>query len=108
MNHPAASLALNAGGRSMLAKWAHSATVPHRVVSRAKTLLMAGDGVANSRIATAIGTSRPTALDWRGLMAKSQAAVILQLNRERHSGGLSPVPKPRNDLAAGSTWPASI
>jgi hypothetical protein len=37
--------------------WARSATAPHRVVS--------GDGVANSRIATALGISRPTVLDWR-------------------------------------------
>jgi len=29
-------------------------------------LLMAGDGVANSRIATALGISRPTVLNWRG------------------------------------------
>ena len=45
--------------------WARSATAPHRVVSQAKALLMAGDGVANSRIATALGISRPTVLDWR-------------------------------------------
>ena len=45
--------------------WARSATAPHRVVSRAKALLMAGDGVANSRIATALGISRPTLLGWR-------------------------------------------
>jgi len=40
--------------------WARGATAPHRVVSQAKALLMAGDGVANSRIATALGISRPT------------------------------------------------
>ena len=45
--------------------WARSAPVPHRVVSQAKALLMAGDGVANSRVATALGISRPTVLDWR-------------------------------------------
>ena len=45
--------------------WARSATAPHRVVSQAQALLMAGDGVANSRIATALGISRPTVLDWR-------------------------------------------
>ncbi len=45
--------------------WAHRATASHRVVPRAKALLMAGDGVANSRIAAALGISRPTVLDQR-------------------------------------------
>ena len=57
MNHPAAPLPLDAEDRSTLEMWARSATAPHRVVS--------GDGVANSRIATALGISRPTVLDWR-------------------------------------------
>ena len=65
MNHPAAPLPLDAEDRSTLEMWARSATAPHRVVSQAKALLMAGDGVANSGIATALGTSRPTVLDWR-------------------------------------------
>ena len=42
--------------------WARGATAPHRVVSQAKALLMAGDGVANSRIATALGIGRPTSV----------------------------------------------
>ena len=65
MNHPAAPLPLDAADRSTLEMWARSATAPHRVVSQAQALLMAGDGVANSRIATALGISRPTVLDWR-------------------------------------------
>ena len=62
MNHPAAPLPLDAEDRSTLEMWARSATAPHRVVSQAKALLMAGDGVANSRIATALGISGPTVL----------------------------------------------
>ena len=50
MNHPAAPLPLDAEERSTLEMWARSATAPHRVVSQTKALLMAGDGVANSRI----------------------------------------------------------
>ena len=34
--------------------WTHSTTAPHRVVSRAKAFLMAGDGVANGRSAAAL------------------------------------------------------
>ena len=66
MNKPAAPLLLSHDERNMLTKWAHSATAPHRVVTRAKALLMAGDGVANTRIATTLGIGRPTVLNWRG------------------------------------------
>lgn len=62
MKHPAALLSLDAEDRSTLEMWARSATAPHRVVSQGKALLMAGDGVANSRIATALGIGRPTSV----------------------------------------------
>ena len=65
MNSPAAALALTHPDRTALTKWAHSTRTPYRVVTRAKALLLAGDGVANSRIATALGISRPTVLHWR-------------------------------------------
>ena len=65
MNAPAAALPLRPLERSALAKWAHSAVAPYRVVARAKALLLAGDGVANTHIATALGVSRPTVLKWR-------------------------------------------
>ena len=55
MNNPAAPLLLSRADRETLTKWAHSASAPYRVVTRAKALLMAGDGVANSRIATTLG-----------------------------------------------------
>ena len=66
MNNPVAPLLLSHGDRNMLTKWAHSVTAPHRVVTRAKALLMAGDGVANTRIAATLGIGRPTVLNWRG------------------------------------------
>lgn len=65
MNNPAAPLLLSHTDRDTLTKWAHSASAPYRVVTRAKALLMAGDGVANSRIATTLGIGRPTVLNWR-------------------------------------------
>ena len=65
LNNPAAPLPLSPDDRNTLEKWEHSATAPYRVVTRAKALLMAGDGVANSRIATTLGIGRPTVLDWR-------------------------------------------
>ncbi len=65
MNKPAAPLLLSSADRNTLTKWALSATAPYRVVTHAKALLMAGDGAANSRIATTLDISRPTLLSWR-------------------------------------------
>ena len=69
MNHPAAPLPLNADGRSTLDMWVHIATARHRVVSRAKALLMAGGGVANSRIAAALGISRNDCIGLAGTVS---------------------------------------
>lgn len=57
MSHPAAPLLLSHGDRNILAKWSSRAAVPYRVVTRAKALLMAGDGASNSRIATTLRIS---------------------------------------------------
>lgn len=65
MNAPAAPMLLSEQDRNALTKWAHSAVAPYRVATRAKALLMAGDGMPNSRIATALDISRPTVLMWR-------------------------------------------
>ncbi len=67
--------------------WARSATAPHRVVSQAKALLMDGDGVANSRIATALGISRPTVLDWR---ARFRAEGLDSVGAVRPGRGRNP------------------
>ena len=87
MNQPAAPLPLDAEGRSTLEMWARSAAAPHRVVSQAKASLMAGDGVANSRIATALGISRPTVLDWR---ARFRAEGLHSVGAVRHGRGREP------------------
>ncbi len=65
MNHPASPLLLSHRDQNTLTNWAQTAIAPYRVVTRAKALLMAGDGAANSRIATALGVSRQTVLKWR-------------------------------------------
>ena len=65
MNNPAAPLLLSPTDRKTRTEWAHSATTERRAVARAKALLIAGEGMANSRIATTLGISRPTVLHWR-------------------------------------------
>ena len=49
MNHAAAALALTEGQRLALEFIAKSTTAPHRDVVRVPVLLLAADGVANTR-----------------------------------------------------------
>src|SRR5271155_2859929 len=62
---PAPPLHLSKKERAALEGIAASISLPHRAVREAKGLLMAGDGVANSSIAEALGVSRSTVLQWR-------------------------------------------
>jgi transposase len=58
-------LAISGGQREVLESLARSQSAAHRVVQRARVLLLAADGVANSEISEAVGVSRPTVLAWR-------------------------------------------
>ena len=65
MQAPAPPLPLTDGDREILTRLAASQTASLRLVLRAKVLLMAGDGVANSRIADRTGLSVGTVRTWR-------------------------------------------
>jgi transposase len=49
----------------MLESLARSSSAPHREVLRARALLLAGDGVANDRIAAELGVSATSVRSWR-------------------------------------------
>jgi transposase len=51
--------------REVLETLARSQSAAHRVVQRARALLLAGRGVSNSEISDVVGISRPTVLAWR-------------------------------------------
>ena len=55
MNKAADLLVMSAGQRESLTVLARSCTAAHREVQRAKVLLMAAYGVANSKIAASVG-----------------------------------------------------
>ena len=69
MNNAAAPLVMSAGQREALAILSRSSTAPHREVKRAKVLLMAADGVANSKIAATVGVTPVTVRSWRARFA---------------------------------------
>jgi transposase/transposase-like protein len=65
MRSPTAPLPVSDEQRSVLEKLIRSHTAPHRDVQRARVLLMACDGFANTRIAAEVGVSPATVGNWR-------------------------------------------
>ena len=56
--------------REVLETLSRSQSAAHRVVQRARVLLLAADGVSNSEISEVSGVSRPTVLAWRNQFSK--------------------------------------
>jgi transposase len=65
MRSPTAPLPVTDEQRSVLEKLIRSRTAPHRDVQRARVLLMASDGFANTRIASEVGVAPMTVKAWR-------------------------------------------
>jgi transposase len=65
MRSPTAVLPLAEGQREVLVKLARSQTARHRDVQRARALLLAADGVANTRIGAELGVSPTSVHNWR-------------------------------------------
>jgi transposase len=83
MNKAAPPLVLSAGQRESLTMLARSATSAHRQVQRAKVLLMAGQGVANSQIAASVGVTRVTVRSWRARFADEGLARFAEVRAGR-------------------------
>ena len=65
MNTPAKALSLTVEDREVLESWAGAYSTPQQVAKRARIILLAAEGIANTHIAEAVGVSRPTVLEWR-------------------------------------------
>jgi len=65
MPSSAAALPVSADDRAVLRRWANATQAPATLVRRAKILLLAAEGVANSEIAERLEVSRPTVIAWR-------------------------------------------
>src|SRR5437764_10780720 len=65
MRSPTAPLPVTGEQRAVLEKLIRSHTAPHRDVQRARVLLMASDGFANTRIAKEVGVSPAAVSNWR-------------------------------------------
>jgi len=65
MNNPAKALPLTVEDRRVLETWVRAHSTSQQVAKRARIILLAAEGIANSRIAQTVGVSRPTVLEWR-------------------------------------------
>ena len=70
MRSPTPPLPVTDEQRSVLEKLIRSHTAPHRDVQRARVLLMAADGFANTRIAAEVGVAPMTVKSWRDRFAE--------------------------------------
>src|SRR3954449_439810 len=64
-NRPAPALVLRPGDREELERWTRSSTVPASAAKRARIVLLAADGTANTRIAELVDATVTTVLSWR-------------------------------------------
>ena len=71
MRPPTRALPMADEQRSVLEKLIRSQTAPHRDVQRARVLLMAADGFANTRIASEVHVSPQTVAGWRERFAQA-------------------------------------
>src|ERR671917_2329363 len=83
MSRAAASLAISDEQREVLETLVKSQSAEHRLVQRARVLLLAGDGVSNSEISEVAGVSRPTVLAWRGQFDKDGLVGFGQVAKGR-------------------------
>ncbi len=95
MNNAAAPLEMSAGQRQALEVLARSSAAAHREVQRAKALLMAADGVANTRIAAAVGVTPVTVRSWRDRFAVEGLSKLGRVREGR--GRKSSIPQSKID-----------
>src|SRR5436309_5681360 len=71
-------LLLTDSQREILTTLSRSRTAPHRQVQRARALLLAGLGVANTGVAEQVGVSATTVAAWRARFAEQGLAQFAE------------------------------
>jgi transposase len=80
-NRPAPGLVINDDDRAELVRLTRSSTVAAGLAQRARIVLLAGKGLANTAIAAQVGVSVPTVLKWRGRFARRGLAGLVDQAR---------------------------
>jgi len=87
----ASALMLRDGDRSRLEALVRMTSAPSGLVQRARIVLLAADGAANTEIAELLGSSRPTVLKWRSRYAESGIEALGDLPRAGRPGTVDEV-----------------
>ncbi|MGC8628488.1 MAG: IS630 family transposase [Acidimicrobiales bacterium] len=77
------ALVLEEGQREVLETLARSTSAAHREVVRAKALLLAAEGLANTAIASRLGVSASAVVSWRQRFASDGLAKFAQVRKGR-------------------------
>src|SRR5258705_3412716 len=83
MRQPVPALEMSAGQREVLESLARSQSGAHREAVRAKALLMAADGVANTAIAGSLSVSPASVKSWRDRFIEEGLAKLGQVRKGR-------------------------
>jgi transposase len=76
-------LPVSVDDQQLLQGWTRAHSTPQTVVTRARIVLLAAEGTPNSRIAAALGVSRPTVLLWRARYASEGPRALLRVKEGR-------------------------
>ena len=77
------ALTLTSGQEKVLRRLAQSRTTPHRQVIRAKALLLAAEGLANTAIAETIDVSPTSVMAWRTRFTEEGLAKLGEVRKGR-------------------------
>jgi transposase len=101
-----------------LRRWANAAQAPAVLVRRARILLLAAEGVANSEIAERLGVSRPTVIAWRkryvreglagGLADRPRAGRPQTVRRDRRAEILATTLTPPPEHLGVTHWSSRL
>src|SRR4029079_17597203 len=83
MRQPVPALLVSPGQREVLESVARSSSAPHREVVRARALLMAADGLANTAIARALSVSPASVSGWRARFTEEGLVKFAQVREGR-------------------------
>ena len=83
MSQPAPPIVLLSTDREILERWVREHHTPQRLALRARTILLAAEGVSNSEIAEELGVSRPTVLDWRKRFVEDGVNALIEIRPGR-------------------------
>lgn len=79
MNHAARKLKLSPQDREVLESWVSAHNTPQALAWRAQIVLLAAEGIANTRIAESVGVSVVTVREWRKRFESEGISALTQM-----------------------------